>query len=953
MTAYHGTVAEFQPDTEDWVSYSERLQYYFDANDVASEDKKRSILLSVCGIPTLKLIKGLLQADKVKTTPYSEIVKAVKDFYVPPPSRIVQRFKFNTRNREKGESIAQFVTCLRQISENCGYGASLKEMLRDRLVCGVNHDGIQRKLLSEKDLTYDRAYELSMAVEAAERNTKDLKISRPATSSVNGQFDNVHYSAFSPMKSSSQSTNSSVSCYCCGNAHLANVCRFRDTVCRYCKKKGHLERVCRTKAQSGAVSRSIHRRPATTTSTSDHPTHPSSTNSFDHSRPRKHHYLTAEDEYNCSQPNSYGMFQLSGQYHDPIILEVVMNDVSIQMEMDTGASVSIISDQAYHFLCQQSDKPSLKLNKSDLKLKTYTGQHIEIMGTTEVKVSYNNKSIVLPVYVVCGVGPNLMGRDWLSQFSVALKMPVNKVETCPLLNETLLKYDSIFNDELGCLQGHTIQIMVKDNITPKFFKPRTVPYILKKMVEEELTRLQDKGIISPVQHSAWAAPIVPIVKKDGTIRICGDFKVTINQAIHVESYPLPRVDELFANLSNGKYFSKLDLSNAYLQLPLDEDSQKLVTIHTHKGLFKYHRLPFGVSTAPAIFQRCMETISRGQTGVSVYLDDILITGSTMQEHAKNLEAVLQKLSKAGFKLNRQKCSFMKERIEYLGHVIDSEGLHPSEEKVKALKEAPAPKNLAELRAFLGLINYYCRFLSNLSSKLSPLYSLLSKQSKWKWGQKEQESFQIAKDALQQDSVVVHYDESKPLILSCDASQYGLGAVLSHVMEKSEERPVAFASRTLNAMEKKYSQLEKEALAIIFGIKKFHNYLYGRNFEIESDHQPLSFLFKENKGIPQMASSRIQRWALTLSAYQYSIRYKPGKLLCNADALSRLPQQSTVSEDGITGEVMHLFNHLSSTGFSSEHIRKWTASDPILSQVHRFILTGWPQNMDSKFQSYSS
>lgn len=220
-------------------------------------------------------------------------------------------------------------------------------------------------------------------------------------------------------------------------------------------------------------------------------------------------------------------------------------------------------------------------------------------------------------------------------------------------------------------------------------------------MEDELDRLQQEGIIEPIQFSEWAAPIVPVMKADKkSVRICGDYKVTVNQAAKVDRYPIPKIEDLFASLAQGEKFTKLDMSQAYQQLILDEESRKYVVINTHKGLFQYTRLPFGISSAPAIFQRVMEGLLQGIPHVSVYLDDILITGKNDVEHLATLEAVLTRFEEAGLRLKRSKCVFMAPSVEYLGHTIDAEGLHPTESKVKAIKNAPVPKNVTELRAYL-------------------------------------------------------------------------------------------------------------------------------------------------------------------------------------------------------------------------------------------------------------
>lgn len=249
---------------------------------------------------------------------------------------------------------------------------------------------------------------------------------------------------------------------------------------------------------------------------------------------------------------------------------------------------------------------------------------------------------------------------------------------------------------------------------------------------------------------------------------------------------------------------------------------------------------------------------------------------------------------------------------------------------------------------MGIVIYYGKFLPNLSTQLAPLHTLLQKKSQWCWGSAQERAFQAAKDALQSDALLVHYDHTKPLVLACDASPYGLGAVLAHIMDDGTERPVAYASRTLSPAEKNYSHLEKEGLAIVYGVKKFHNYLYGREFVIESDHQPLSHLFGK-KGIPPLASSRIQRWALTLSAYRYSIRYKAGKALGNAD-----PRPQTTALDSTPEDLVQLVNHLEATAINAGSIKHWTGKDPVLSRVRQFLSQGWPStDLHEDFKPYKS
>ncbi|XP_055017905.1 LOW QUALITY PROTEIN: uncharacterized protein K02A2.6-like [Boleophthalmus pectinirostris] len=518
------------------------------------------------------------------------------------------------------------------------------------------------------------------------------------------------------------------------------------------------------------------------------------------------------------------------------------------------------------------------------------------------------------------------------------------------LQNVLKQNEEVFKEELGTWRGPPAKIYVKADVAPKFYKPRPVAFAMRKKVELELERLTKEGIIEPVRFSEWAAPIVPVLKTDSSVHVCGDYKLTVNQVSKLEQYPIPKLEDLFEKLTGGEKFTKLDLSHAYQQVTLDEASKPNVTINTHKGLFQVNRLPFGVSSSPAIFQRIMEGLVAGIPNVAVYLDDILLTGRSDHEHLETLNEVLQRLREAGLRLKCNKCVFMEREAEFLGHKVDASGLHPLPNKVRAIQQAPAPTNVTELRAYLGLLSYYNRFLPNLSTRLAPLHRLLRKETPWNWQEEQERAFEESKRLMQSSEVLVHYDSHKDLILSCDALPYGVGAVLSHRMPDGQERPIGFMSRTLTAAEANYSQLDKEGLAVMFGIQRFHKYLYERRFIICTDHKPLLSLFSEMKAVPQMASPRIQRWAVTLRAYEYEIVYEPGKHHSNADALSRLPLPQTAVRREQEDRVLMLEEV---TLVSASEISQWTRKDPVLSRVCQFIQHGWPpQHSDSAFQPYA-
>ena len=380
---------------------------------------------------------------------------------------------------------------------------------------------------------------------------------------------------------------------------------------------------------------------------------------------------------------------------------------------------------------------------------------------------------------------------------------------------------------------------------------------------------------------------------------------------------------------------------------------KYVVVNTHKGLFRYTRLPFGIASAPGIFQRVIESILQGIEGAVVYLDDILITGSSEEAHLKTLDEVLSRLDRAGLRVRREKCAFMRPTVTYLGHKIDADGLHPVPDRVTAIQEAPSPKSVSQLRSFLGMLSYYSKFLPSLSTILQPLHHLLKKDVKWKWGVAQAKAFNASRKLLTSGNCLTHFDSSLELTLACDASAYGLGAVLSHKGAVGTERPIAYASRTLNASERNYSQLEKEGLACIFGIKKFHDYVFGRPFELITDHKPLLGLLKEDRATSQQASARIKRWSLFLSNYEYHLVFRNTSAHGNADALSRLPLPVEPVETQVEPELVLLAEHLSESPVTADDIRCWTQRDKTLARVLQYTQQGWPNNGDPALEPYSA
>lgn len=948
-----GQIRLFSYRTCNWNIYRSQLQQYFIANNIP-EDKaeiRRGILLANCDEESYQLISDLcVPANPVDLT-YDEIAYKLDKHFQVVQTFYGAREKFYSAFKNSHESVNEWAARVRNLAAPCKFGNPLylNEVLRDRFVMGFSKGSIKDRLHEEDSaLTFEKAISIACKKEAGQTNEfpvggvkrevvtdsvyrvsqrsslarrgrpsvagsasrRDVPHVRPAAPPRTLSFDRRErgYNNNQENRGSSSYSAKKMCCVCGKGPHNPNTCRYKDYICNNCQNRGHLALVCKKNIGND-----------------------------------RHNFL--EEQIDC-------LYHLNSDV-TPVIVDISIDNQKFNFELDTGASLSVISDTF-----KEKYFNSYILQDTGKTLLNYVGTTIYPLGFITLPITYQNVTRSIDVYVIKDGGPPLLGRDFYYGFKLSIyciqgisKRSLSNLQTNKqgegylpasefVIKRLTKQYANVFSSDIGLFRGGTIHLATIENPEPKFFKARPLPHGLRNKVEEELKRLTDKNIIRPVDYSEWGTPIVPIVKRDGSIRICGDYKVTVNPILRMDQYPLPRIEDLFSQLQGGVEYTKLDLSQAYQQLLLDDNSRKLTVISTHRGLFEYMRLPYGLSCAPAKFQKIIEQIFQGLDGVIVFLDDILITGRTREEHIANVEKVLSRLAKAGLTISLEKSEFFKESVIYLGHKIDKFGLHTCNDKIEAINKAPIPENPSQLKSFLGLVNYYHKFIPNSSTILQPLYNLLKKGTVWNWCKNCNNAFMKIKNVLASAKVLMHYTPELPLTLAVDASAYGVGAVISHQINENEERPIAYASQTLNSAQCKYSQIEREALAIIFGIKRFHQFLFNRKFTLITDHKPLMTIFGPNRGIPQMTANRLQRWALILSNYNYDIKYVPSGQN-QADCFSRLPLKENFDEGLVEISYLNYVVGNSDLPVDCNQIREVTRKDPLLNRVMRYVSNGWP------------
>ena len=562
----------------------------------------------------------------------------------------------------------------------------------------------------------------------------------------------------------------------------------------------------------------------------------------------------------------------------------------------------------------------------------------QILGSME-EVRLCQEESLVDEAVVSAVLPGEFSAERLEQLRDSLKLdPQLTEEQVQQMRDLVLEFADVFaldSTELGSTDLVTHHIDTGDS-PPIKQPPRRIPFALRQTVEEMVGTMLQQGVVKP-SHSPWSSPVVLVEKKDGTKRFCVDYR-RLNAVTKLDVFPLPRIDDTLDLLANSQFFTTLDLASGYWQVGMHPDSQEKTAFTTPTGLYEFTVMPFGLCNSPATFQRLMENVLAGLTQKScvVYIDDVLVMGSTFEEHLANLREVFSRFRAAGLQLKPVKCSFGGRKVVYLGFVVARDGISPDPQKVEAVRSFPQPHDVKTLRSFLGLASYYRRFIHGFSVVANPLFALTRKEVEFEWSVACEEAFEKLKKLLTEAPVLAFPNFAEGFLLDTDASGLGLGAVLAQKQCDGTVRPVAYASRTLQPHERNYGVTELEALGVVWAVKHFRHYLYGHHCDVFTDHEALKSLL--NTPHP---SGKLARWGLALQEVDLSISYRPGKQNVLADVLSRAPAEEcdSGSQDQVGRLVAAVTEAQERSKSGESSLRSRQCDDPELRQVMEYLEGG--------------
>ena len=847
--------------------------------------------ISLCGLTALSKIASIVRPKNIEDMNFKDIKQSIEKYLEPKKKLVIaERSNFYNQKQKESESVTEYLARLRAASRHCEFD-SLKEcespeeeMIKLALISGFLNKEHKIKVLEKcqiQDMTIEDVIQLVQQLEQVTRYA--------CNTNENEHEEGIHFNsnrgAIKSSGSVKPNTDKVKMCTICKKNHKG-YCRKASVVCFKCQKRGHYSREC--------------------------------------------NFVDENDDTEIMQGFATNIFHSDGSaVHGNVVtipIEINKKTFTIQMQEDTGASCSIISTKMWMSL----NKPTLEKYKGR-QILSYDGHELKVVGIIKVLVNYKGQYDVQELKVVeSSRNFGLLGRDMLNQSAMSVSEVANKI-------------DSI-NDELGVIKNAKAKLHIPDDVKPIFCRVREVPIPLQEAVDKELDKMIKMGVISKAEGgSEWASPLVVSRKANGKLRLCCDYKITINKYLVNDSYHPPDIETMFSKLGDAKVFSKFDLKSAYWQVELDNESKKLTTINTTKGLYYFNRLPFGVKTASSIFQRVIENVCSGLEGIIAWQDDLLVYAENDDQLKSRCSKLLERLNKRNVAINWEKTVRYMKTIKFIGHVISADGIKPDSQLVEKVRNVSVPKTKKEVESFIGLVNFYGTKIKNFASICEPINRLRKNGVPFYWGKEQQQAFEKLKEILATDPVVKPFSLSKELTITCDASEKSIGAIISQ-----EGHPIMYISRLLTKAEQNYAVTEREALAIVWAVKRAEKFLLGKRFTIKTDHRALQYLFKPEKSLPKHTSARIQRWAIVMMGYDYDIEYVSGSNIPHVDAFSRLNFSDHSSECFHTNvtEGIHWNEDI---GISWKELADETLRDRVLKNIcERIKNDNWRDTTPAEF-----
>ena len=940
---------------QNWKEFEESWNDYIIATELKDKDKSIQVaaLRRCMGEECRKRLGNIKLTEDQKKDP-ALVLGALREKFTPSRNIIYDRYNFFKTEQFGAETIDEYVHRLRSLAEPCKFGELEDELVRDMLVIGTKDKASRGKIFRQDECDLKSAIK---TLQINEQTNSRLKNMAKGDESVHytqsqgpsqGQRHNPRRqksrnTAAQPHKKKEQESMI-INCNRCGRNHGLRACPAYGQKCTACSGLNHYASHCKQKKQfkrkkQYAKKKKVHQ--LDTESTSDEQSS---------SEAEDIHTLSTEIEHINTVENSknklFAMFDIVKKD----------NNKRQKFQLDSGATCNVLNS---------SNVPaSKKLKKTKKILVMYNKTKIKPLG--QIKIRINNpkngrRYRICFLVVPDGVSNPLLGWSAMKQMQLVTVNEQNVMlaeETQSIINhenvmlaDTEVKpltigqleqeFPEVFKG-LGKLQGQ-YNIEIDPDVTPVVHAPRKVPVALKSKLKTELKRLENEDIITQIKDEAtpWVNSIV-IVDKPNKTRICLDPK-DLNRAIKRRHYPMPTIDDILPELHDAKIFSVMDAKDGFCQVELTEESSKLTTFNTPYGRYRWKRMPFGLKSSPEEYQRRQDQVLEGLEGVRAVADDILIVGqgSTTEEaienHNENLRNLMKRCQEKNLKLNKDKARLAMTEVKFIGHLLTDQGLKPDKDKVEAVLQMPKPENVTGVRRIIGFVNYLARFLPRLSDLCEPLRKLILKETAWHWTEEHDQAMDAIKKAVTEHPILSYYKPDEELTLQTDASETGLGcALIQH------GQPIAYASRALLDTETRYAQIEKELLAVVWGLERFHQYTYGRPVLVQSDHKPLEIITRKPL---YKAPKRLQTLLLRLQKYETEVTYHPGKHMYLADTLSRayLPQiDSTVVEDDHDTASVNMLQSLRVAEPRLDEIRIHTKKDESMQQLKEVILKGWPE-----------